>query len=176
MAILYIFVCFFVWWYLTPLSTIFQLYSGGQFYWWRKPAGGPGENHWQTLSHNVVHLALIEIRTHNISGDTLYNWNIVESGVKYHQTKKQTKIYNMAICYDFTCRKEYILSWFSVPVIRGTECHLLQEYVHILMMFSLSSRGKRHFSGFYLKEGVQNVISCRNKYMLSWFFLWEGQM
>jgi hypothetical protein len=39
--------------------------------------GGPGENHqhvashWQTLSHNVVHLALIEIRTHNISGDRL---------------------------------------------------------------------------------------------------------
>jgi hypothetical protein len=37
--------------------------------------GGLGENHrpvashWQTLSHNVVHLALIEIRTHNISGN-----------------------------------------------------------------------------------------------------------
>ena len=37
--------------------------------------GGPGENHrpvvshQQTLSHNGVHLALIEIRTHNISGD-----------------------------------------------------------------------------------------------------------
>jgi hypothetical protein len=37
--------------------------------------GGPGENHRpvvshrQTLSHNVVHLALIEIRTHNIRVD-----------------------------------------------------------------------------------------------------------
>ena len=35
--------------------------------------GGPRENHrpvaryWQALSHNVVHFALIEIRTHNIS-------------------------------------------------------------------------------------------------------------
>jgi hypothetical protein len=36
---------------------------------------GPRENHqpvashWQISSHNVVHLALIEIRIHNISGD-----------------------------------------------------------------------------------------------------------
>ena len=26
-------------------------------------------SHWQTLSHNVVHLALVDIQTHNISGD-----------------------------------------------------------------------------------------------------------
>jgi len=44
-----------------------------------KETGGPGENHQpvashlQTLSHNVVHLVLIDIRTHNISGKSNYH-------------------------------------------------------------------------------------------------------
>jgi hypothetical protein len=61
-------------WCLTPLSTIFQLFCGGQFYWWRKPENPEKTSDLsqitdKTLSHNVVHLALIEVRTHNISGD-----------------------------------------------------------------------------------------------------------
>ena len=51
-----------------------RLYRGSQFYWWRKPEDPEKTTYLsqvakKTLSHNVVHLALIEIQTHNISGD-----------------------------------------------------------------------------------------------------------
>ena len=54
-----------------PLSTIFQLYRGGQFNWWRKPGEKPLTCHRQTLSHNVVSNIprLSGIRTQNVRGD-----------------------------------------------------------------------------------------------------------
>ena len=59
-----------------PLSTIFQLYRGGQFYWWRKAVYTEKTTDLsqvtdKLLSHNVVSstLPLSGIHTHNDSGE-----------------------------------------------------------------------------------------------------------
>jgi len=53
------------------LKTIFQLYRGGQFYWWRKPEDPEKTTDLSQVNDKLYHIMLIEIeiRTHNISGD-----------------------------------------------------------------------------------------------------------
>jgi hypothetical protein len=75
--ITYIYTCLFVFVCLMVFNATFNTISVIS---WRsvllvEETEGLGENHQlvashrQTFSHNVVYLALIEIRTHNISGD-----------------------------------------------------------------------------------------------------------
>jgi len=58
---------------LTPLSTIFQLYCGGQFYWWRKPEYPEKTTDLPQVTDKLTVLSsaprLSGIRTHNVSGD-----------------------------------------------------------------------------------------------------------
>ena len=54
-------------WCLMPHSTIFHLYRGSQFYWWRKPEYPEKTT---DLLQVTVHLVMNSVRTHNFSGDS----------------------------------------------------------------------------------------------------------
>ena len=99
------YVCLFVWWCLTPL---FQLYFSYTVSWrpvllveeteWLEQKHRPVASHRKTLSHNVVHLTLIELTTSVVIGADC----IGSCKSNYHAIRKNTAPHGMSDINEFS--------------------------------------------------------------------------